>query len=148
MLFGDLLDWNNWFHRAQRLSPLNITLLGSEEGVMQDARFESGLDNSPTIRGQMFCRWEDAIYDMNGVHAHDGFTCSCSSWPINWQTQMPAFYRCVALHVETDRDLSLERAQVFCQSRMNTSGTHVSPTAQHANWGRQTQESLEWSMSG
>jgi putative isomerase len=37
----------NWFHTARPLPPLNITCLGSEEGVMQDARFESGLDNSP-----------------------------------------------------------------------------------------------------
>ena len=47
LLFDDLYDWNGWFETARRLAPLNITCLGSEEGVMQDARFESGLDNSP-----------------------------------------------------------------------------------------------------
>ena len=47
LLFDDLLDWNNWFHDNRRLAPLNITCLGSAEGDMQDARFESGLDNSP-----------------------------------------------------------------------------------------------------
>ena len=44
LLFDDLLDWNNWFHNNRRLTPLNLTCLGSEEGVMQDARFESGLE--------------------------------------------------------------------------------------------------------
>ena len=48
LLFDDLLDWNGWFHEERRLPPLNLTCLGSEEGVMQDARFESGLDNSPS----------------------------------------------------------------------------------------------------
>jgi len=47
LLFDDLYDWNQWFHQERRLPPLNITCLGSAEGVMQDARFESGLDNSP-----------------------------------------------------------------------------------------------------
>jgi len=47
LLFDDLLDWNNWFDANRRLPPLMIGCLGSQEGVMQDARFESGLDNSP-----------------------------------------------------------------------------------------------------
>ena len=47
LLFDDLLDWNRWFAAERRLAPLNITCLGSAEGDMQDARFESGLDNSP-----------------------------------------------------------------------------------------------------
>ena len=44
LLFDDLLDWNNWFQDNRWLAPLNLTCLGSEEGVMQDARFESGLE--------------------------------------------------------------------------------------------------------
>ena len=47
LLFDDLLDWNTWFHEQRRLPPLNLGCLGSQEGSMQDARFESGLDNSP-----------------------------------------------------------------------------------------------------
>jgi len=45
LVFDDLLDWNNFFIKSRTLGPLNITALGSEEGQMQDARFESGLDN-------------------------------------------------------------------------------------------------------
>lgn len=47
LLFDDLYDWNKWFVAERTLAPLNITCLGSIEGNMQDARYESGLDNSP-----------------------------------------------------------------------------------------------------
>ena len=54
---------------------MNITCLGSAEGVMQDARFESGLDNSP-----MYDDWPNdfmdnkmRLYDvgMSSMHAMD-----------------------------------------------------------------------------
>ena len=47
LLFDDLMDWNTWFVEERTLGPLNMTCLGSIEGDMQDARYESGLDNSP-----------------------------------------------------------------------------------------------------
>ena len=80
LLFADLLDWNNWFERARRLPPLNIIALGSEEGVLQDARFESGLDNSPMYdagnwgHGQSsFADDKMQLYDvgMASMHAMD-----------------------------------------------------------------------------
>ena len=42
-------DGGSWFVRARSLAPLGIICLGSEEGSMQDARFESGLDVSALI---------------------------------------------------------------------------------------------------
>ena len=54
LLYEDLLDWNTWFWTKRRLDPLGIICLGSDpnqpgsgENNLQDARFESGLDNSP-----------------------------------------------------------------------------------------------------
>ena len=64
LLFDDLLDWNNWFVAERSLAPLNITCLGSAEGVMQDARYESGLDNSP-------------MYDDGPCHNGSG---TCGAW--------------------------------------------------------------------
>lgn len=64
LLFDDLFDWNNWFVATRTLSPLNITCLGSIEGDMQDARFESGLDNSP-------------MYDVPKCTAANG---TCGPW--------------------------------------------------------------------
>lgn len=52
-LFDDLLDWNDWFIRKRLKPPLYMVALGTfndqthEAGNMQDARYESGLDNSP-----------------------------------------------------------------------------------------------------
>ena len=52
-LFDDLLDWNDWFLRKRLKPPLNMVALGTfndqngQAGNMQDARYESGLDNSP-----------------------------------------------------------------------------------------------------
>ena len=40
-------DTNRRFVGARSLPPLNITCLGAAGGDLQDARFESGLDNSP-----------------------------------------------------------------------------------------------------
>ena len=45
-LTSSLFDGGSWFVRARSLAPLGIICLGSEEGSMQDARFESGLDVS------------------------------------------------------------------------------------------------------
>ena len=53
VVFNDLLDWNDWFLRKRLKPPLNLVALGTyndqthSSGNMQDARFESGLDNSP-----------------------------------------------------------------------------------------------------
>lgn len=66
LLFDDLIDWNNWFESNRLLSPLGIVCLGSAEGDMQDARFESGLDDSP-------------MYDDNGETC-DNKTRSCGPW--------------------------------------------------------------------
>ena len=65
LLFDDLLDWSNWFNATRRLAPLDIICLGSAEGDMQDARYESGLDNSP-------------MYDVTGhCSSPNG---SCGAW--------------------------------------------------------------------
>ena len=45
LLFDDLLDWSNWFMAKRRLEPLGLICHGGD--TMQDARYESGLDNSP-----------------------------------------------------------------------------------------------------
>ena len=67
LLFDDLVDWNSWFVKARSLAPLGIICLGSEEGVMQDARFESGLDNSP-------------MYDAGGCDKTKGAAAMCGAW--------------------------------------------------------------------
>ena len=63
LLFDDLLAWNDWFVAERMLAPLGIVSLGSDTidgykdaaaGVMQGARFESGLDNSPMYDGEFF----------------------------------------------------------------------------------------------
>ena len=47
------MDWSNWFLRMRRLDPLGLIALRSyveqtdAPGGMQEARYESGLDNSP-----------------------------------------------------------------------------------------------------
>jgi hypothetical protein len=55
-LFDDLLDWNDWFFENRFLQPFGLIGLGSYfrgsmpgdlSNVMQAARWESGLDNSP-----------------------------------------------------------------------------------------------------
>lgn len=57
LLYDDLLEWNNWFVEERMLGPLGLISLGSDSiagytdfaaGQMQGARFESGLDNSPS----------------------------------------------------------------------------------------------------
>ena len=45
LLLDDLLDWNNWFVEKRTLQPAGLICLGGAS--MQNARFESGLDNSP-----------------------------------------------------------------------------------------------------
>lgn len=56
LLYDDLMDWNTWFVEKRRLPPHHIICLGSDpspmssaggQNVLQAARFESGLDNSP-----------------------------------------------------------------------------------------------------
>ena len=62
-IFNDLLDWNDWFLRKRLKPPLNMVALGTfndqthqpadrmEQQIMQDARYESGLDLSPMYNG-------------------------------------------------------------------------------------------------
>jgi len=73
LLFDDLLDWNTWREAERTLPPLNLTCLGGS--VMQQARFESGLDNSP-----MYDDWPGdfvdgrmQLYDVgtSSLHAMD-----------------------------------------------------------------------------
>eukprot|EP01051_Picozoa_sp_SAG22_P013181 SAG22_NODE_1450_length_4395_cov_19.169926_4_plen_96_part_00 len=53
IVFNDLLDWSDWFIRKRLKPPLMMVALGTfndqtgQAGNMQDARYESGLDNSP-----------------------------------------------------------------------------------------------------
>jgi hypothetical protein len=60
VVFDDLLDWNDWFVRKRLLPPLGLVALGTyndinhRSGNMQDARFESGLDNSPMYDGDFY----------------------------------------------------------------------------------------------
>jgi hypothetical protein len=63
LLYDDLLAWNNWFVSERMLGPLGIVSLGSDNidgytdasaGLMQGARYESGLDNSPMYDGDFF----------------------------------------------------------------------------------------------
>ena len=69
LLYDDLKDWNDWFTRERVLEPLGLIALGSwnkelarldkKQGGdpgnnMQDARYESGLDNSPMYDGDFF----------------------------------------------------------------------------------------------
>ena len=63
LLFDDLLAWNDWFVAERMLGPLGIVSLGSDTidgykdaaaGVMQGARFESGLDNSPMCKSPRY----------------------------------------------------------------------------------------------
>jgi putative isomerase len=65
LLFEDLLGWNDWMARARTLGPLGIVSLGSDTidgygdwsaGMMQGARYESGLDNSPMYDGSFFSK--------------------------------------------------------------------------------------------
>ena len=57
VIFDDLLDWSDWFLRKRLKAPLNLIALGSfndqthRAGNMQDARYESGLDDSPMYDG-------------------------------------------------------------------------------------------------
>ena len=59
-LLNDLIDWNDWFLRKRLLPPLNLVALGTYNdqtrtaGNMQDARYESGLDNSPMYDGNFY----------------------------------------------------------------------------------------------
>lgn len=57
LLYDDLMEWNAWFVEERMFGPLGIISLGSDTisgysdyaaGQMQGARFESGLDNSPS----------------------------------------------------------------------------------------------------
>ena len=58
LLFDDLLDTNNWMLRERAREPLGLIVLGTSgqyntsdqsemEAAMQNARYESGQDNSP-----------------------------------------------------------------------------------------------------
>lgn len=57
VVFDDLLDWNNWFLSSRILEPVGLVALGSHyhrygggpqhDGSMKEARWESGMDNSP-----------------------------------------------------------------------------------------------------
>lgn len=58
-VFDDLVDWSDWFVRKRLLPPLRLVALGTyndqsrQSGNMQDARYESGLDNSPMYDGEV-----------------------------------------------------------------------------------------------
>ena len=65
VVWDDLMDWSDWFLRRRVLQPAGLVALGSfdEQGpvghgdageTMQDARYESGLDNSPMYDGDFF----------------------------------------------------------------------------------------------
>eukprot|EP01060_Flectonema_neradi_P036810 TRINITY_DN719_c0_g2_i1.p1 TRINITY_DN719_c0_g2~~TRINITY_DN719_c0_g2_i1.p1 ORF type:complete len:809 (+),score=122.46 TRINITY_DN719_c0_g2_i1:62-2428(+) len=66
LVFDDLLDWQDFFLRERILGPQNLVCLGSFNPLrvtdhggdpgnnMQDARYESGLDNSPMYDGEFF----------------------------------------------------------------------------------------------
>jgi len=64
LLYDDLLAWNSWIWLHRREPPANLVVLGSDPNppthgdasinVMQGARFESGLDNSPMYDGEFF----------------------------------------------------------------------------------------------
>ena len=59
VVFDDLVDWSDWFVRKRLLPPLYLVALGTfndqnhQSGNMQDARYESGLDNSPMYDGEV-----------------------------------------------------------------------------------------------
>eukprot|EP01062_Namystynia_karyoxenos_P016792 TRINITY_DN16186_c0_g1_i1.p1 TRINITY_DN16186_c0_g1~~TRINITY_DN16186_c0_g1_i1.p1 ORF type:complete len:784 (+),score=289.83 TRINITY_DN16186_c0_g1_i1:70-2352(+) len=59
LLFDDLLDWSNWFLSVRTLQPLGLICLGGSS--MQNARYESGLDNSPMYDGQF---WNSSTQQM------------------------------------------------------------------------------------
>ena len=75
LLLDDLIDWNGWFERERKLPPLGITCLGSAEGSLQDARYESGLDDSPMYDAPpvTFANDKMQLYDvgMASMHAMD-----------------------------------------------------------------------------
>jgi hypothetical protein len=59
-VFNDLLDWSDWFLRKRVLQPVGLVALGSyndqngQASNMQNARYESGLDNSPMYDGEFY----------------------------------------------------------------------------------------------
>lgn len=52
LLWSDLADWSDWFLRERLLPPLGLVALGG--GGMQNARYESGQDNSPLYDGEHY----------------------------------------------------------------------------------------------
>jgi hypothetical protein len=71
VVFDDLLDWNDWFLRKRTKPPLDMIALGAyndrshQVGIVQYARFESGLDNSPmyddaTLNVTEGCSWHES----------------------------------------------------------------------------------------
>jgi len=85
LLFDDLLDWSNWFMRKRRLAPLDLIALGSlneqailtssfEKENMQNARYESGLDNSPMYDGEFFDESNTFLMQMYDVGMSSMFT--------------------------------------------------------------------------
>ena len=78
LLFDDLLAWNDWFVAERTLGPLGIVSLGSDTidgykdaaaGVMQGARFESGLDNSPMCKSPRYrCHLGCILLNMLAIH--------------------------------------------------------------------------------
>ena len=75
-LFDDLLDANDWVARRRLAPALNLVKLGAyneqtgEAGNMQDARYESGLDNSPMY----------AFLDVPAPHRAMGETSTLCAW--------------------------------------------------------------------
>ena len=52
LLFNDILDWNEWFYRERVDQKVGLVSLGGIS--MQNARYESGLDNSPMYDGDLY----------------------------------------------------------------------------------------------
>ena len=89
-------DGGSWFVRARSLAPLGIICLGSEEGSMQDARFESGLDVSapsvscrlPLLRHSSEClrsvpvntKQNSPMYDAGSCDKSKGASGMCGGW--------------------------------------------------------------------
>jgi hypothetical protein len=81
VVFDDLLDNNDWFFRKRLKPPLRMIALGTYDdqtqqvGSMQDARYESGLDNSPMCVRPPRTRCCGAIGFVGGLFAWVFWVC-------------------------------------------------------------------------
>jgi hypothetical protein len=90
VVFNDLLDWNDWFLRKRLKPPLNMVALGTfndqngQAGNMQDARYESGLDNSPMYDGTFYNNTGGCDLEEDGLGARfptESSTRGCHRFP-------------------------------------------------------------------